>query len=180
MKAPTYNLRVWNRTDLSLTAQGLAYSTLAQGYGGETIPPYAVMRVVRPVFLYKNEWIWPIGLPDDNSALMQQAGLHIINGPRPIPLQGYGRGTQIWPAPALVDQSDYNSIYEVPYDQVGLQLEIKSGSWALEYTAGLTDYGAYTVLSPYAIPNAVCPDGVQYYAKICWVAALGRAPANDS
>lgn len=180
MKAPIYNLKVWNRTDLSTTTQGLAYSTLPSGYGGETIPPYAVMRVLRPCFLYKDEVIWPVGLPDDNSNLLQQAGLHIINGPKPIPLQGYGVGTQIWPAPALVDQQDYVSPYQVPYTDVGLQLEIKSGSWALEYTAGLTDYGAYTVLSPYAIVDLSSPTGIVYYSKLCWVSAMGRAPSGDT
>lgn len=134
LTGPKYRHRVWNRTDLTgiqIANGNLSYS-LAQSpfinkafppkdYKGETIPPYACMRVITNPVYYEDTIVWPVGRPDDSSLNLQQAGMHFFNGPKPIPFttdgdgvpNGYGDATNDLPAPVLVDLTGQASAF--PY-----------------------------------------------------------------
>lgn len=165
MPAPEYKHLVWNRTDLTVS-QGNLQVTYAQakpplinenfppaGYGGEVIPPYAVMRVISNPVKYKNTICWMVSRPDDLSMSLQQVGLHFFNGPSPIPLRGYGLATNDMPAPVLIDLTVDSAV--LPYGNAngpvssntsapdtGWFMGIVSGSWALHPSGDLISYGA--------------------------------------
>jgi hypothetical protein len=90
---------VQNRTDLMNKKNPLAIAAytfspnafsnfkLTDDYAGEIIPAFAIMRQAGPMVIIDGEPVFPVCLPDDQSQQNQEAGIHWINGPVPIPFQ---------------------------------------------------------------------------------------------
>lgn len=165
MPGPRYEHLVWNRTDLTVSKGNLqvAYQNAVpplvhdsfppDNYQGETIPPYAVMRVISNPVLYKERVCWLVGRPDDASMSEQAAGVHFFNGPCPIPVKGFGEGTNELPAPVLIDLTVDSAT--TPYgnlngpisssasaDDTGWLMGYASGSWALHPGTDIVNFGS--------------------------------------
>lgn len=205
MGRPKYKHLVQNRTDLAKDGGGVIGYALAvppfvdpyppQNYEGEVIPPYAVMRVADNPTLYKNRLCWPVSRPDDISHQFQERGLHFINGPLPIPLNGYGLATNQLPAPCLCDLTARQSPYagstlptfkgNAAANLIGVFFGYMSGSWALHPADDIisvnsnlanliTTFFSYTVLGQDPQPDPQNPGKLVYSQNLFWVGEGGK------
>lgn len=116
-------------------AQGASSGGGVAPYAGEIIPAYACMKIAGAPLVFKNDLLWPVCLPDDDSMIGQQAALHFFNSGQPLQFMAKGLATQDDRAPVLVDLTADGSPYAGGTVDPGLyvgDLGIMAGSWALQ------------------------------------------------
>lgn len=160
--------------------------SLPDGYVGETIPGYAVMRVAGPIiFLDDGQPVFPVCLPDDQSQTYQEAAIHFINGPTPIPIGHVGAGTQDTPALVLWDWTAPGGLYNTQFTQsdsryfVSGEMGMVSGSWALQTAGNVitandlstkpTTYWPFSRISLQAAPDPKKRGDFIYNKSLVWV-----------
>jgi hypothetical protein len=159
---------------------------LPKVYAGETIPARAIMRLAGPmIFLADGEPVFSVCMPDDQSQAYQEAGIHFINGPTPIPVGKIGMGTKDLPALALWDWTAPGGVYSAQFEQsdsryyVSGEMGIMSGSWALQTAGNVisanqsstkpTTYWPFTRMSLQAIPDPNVRGKFSYDKSRVWV-----------
>lgn len=169
-----------------------------KGYAGETIPARAIMRLAGPMFyLDDGEEVFRVCMPDDQSQAYQEAGIHFINGPTPIPPGKIGMATKSLPTLVLWDWTAPGGVYNAQFVQsdsryyVSGEMGIMSGSWALQTAGNVisandastkpTTYWPFTRMSLQAVPDPNTRGKFSYDKSLVWVdRGTGVAMSNPN
>lgn len=84
-----------------------------QNLSGEKIPGYGIMKIadtdenpLGPQALVEGQVVFNVIKPNHRSEEEQDTTVHLINGPQPIPIDGFGVGTMDFPAQVLHEIED--------------------------------------------------------------------------